>query len=197
MGLAMKIHDISRELFSTGVYPGDPVPYSEVIRRMDAGDSCNLSGFFTGSHSATHMDAPRHFVIDGDTIDQLPLEQFIGKCTVVSVEGIVTGEQIDKLLPYCEKMVIFKGEGQAYLSQSAAFVLTDGGITLVGTDAQSIAPAGDERGPHSELLSAGIPILEGVDLTGIADCTYTLIALPLKLKGLEASPVRAVLIEDK
>lgn len=192
----MKIHDISRELFSTEVYPGDPVPYSEVVRRMDAGDICNLSGFFTGCHSATHMDAPRHFVIDGDTIDQLPVERFIGKCTVVTVEGIVTGEQIDKLLPSCEKMVLFRGEGQAFLSQSAAFALVDGGISLVGTDAQSIAPIGDERAPHNELLSAGIPILEGIDLTGITDGTYTLIALPLKLKGLEASPVRAVLIED-
>lgn len=192
----MKIHDISRELFSASVYPGDPVPYSEVIRRMDAGDSYNLSGFFSGCHSATHMDSPRHFVIDGDTIDQLPLERFMGKCTVISVDGIVTGEQIDRLLPFCTKMILFKGEGQAYLSQSAAFALADGDITLVGTDAQSIASVGDERAPHMELLSAGIPILEGIDLTGIEDGTYTLIAFPLKLKGLEASPVRAVLIED-
>ncbi len=192
----MEIHDITRELFSADVYPGDPVPYSEVVRRMDAGDMYNLSGFFTGCHSATHMDAPRHFVIDGETIDQLPVERFLGKCTVVSVDGIITGEQIDELLPSCEKMILFRGQGQAFLSQSAAFALADGGIQLVGTDAQSIAPIGDERAPHVELLSAGIPILEGVDLTKIKDGTYTLIAFPLKLKGLEASPVRAVLVED-
>lgn len=192
----MKIYDITRELFSADVYPGDPVPYSEVVRRMDAGDMYNLSGFFTGCHSATHMDAPRHFVIDGETIDQLPVERFTGKCTVVSVDGIITGEQIDELLPSCEKMILFRGQGQAFLSQSAAFALADGGIQLVGTDAQSIAPIGDERAPHVELLSAGIPILEGVDLAKIKDGTYTLIAFPLKLKGLEASPVRAVLVEE-
>lgn len=192
----MKIHDITRELFSADVYPGDPVPYSEVVRRMDAGDTYNLSGFFTGCHSATHMDAPRHFVIDGETIDQLPVERFTGKCTVFSVDGIITGEQIDELLSSCEKMILFHGQGQAFLSQSAAFALADGGIQLVGTDAQSIAPIGDERAPHVELLSAGIPILEGVDLAEIQDGTYTLIAFPLKLKDLEASPVRAVLVED-
>jgi arylformamidase len=192
----MKVYDISRELFSTGVYPGDPVPYKEVVRRMDAGDMCNLSGFYTGCHSATHMDSPRHFVIDGDTIDQIPVERFVGKCSVVTVSDIVTGAQVDELLPHCEKMILFRGEGEAFLSQSAAFALADAGIQLVGTDAQSIAPMSDLVSPHRELLSAGIPILEGVDLTDVPDGTYTLIALPLRLQGLEASPVRAVLIEE-
>lgn len=192
----MKVYDISRELFSANVYPGDPAPHGEVLLRMETGDICNLSGFYTGCHSATHIDAPRHFVIDGDTIDQLPPERFIGRCSVVTVNGIITGAQIDELLPHCEKMILFRGEGQAFLSQSAAFALADGGVMLVGTDAQSIAPIDDERIPHNELLSAGIPILEGVDLTEVSDGKYTLIALPLKLKGLEASPVRAVLMEQ-
>lgn len=193
----MKIFDISRELFSADVYPGDPAPYPELVRRMDVGDENNLSAFFTGCHSATHLDAPRHFVEDGLTIDRLPLDRFIGRCTVVTVEGLVTGEQIDELLPGCEKIILFRGGGGAFLSQSAAFALAESGVTLVGTDALSIAETSDPRTAHRELLGAGIPILEGLDLSEVPDGVYTLVALPLKLAGLEASPCRAVLLQDE
>lgn len=189
----MKLYDISRELFSTSVYPGDPTPRREHIRRMDMGDGYNLSAFYTGCHAATHLDAPRHFVEDGETIDQIPLEKFCGKCTVLTVEGIVTGQTVDILLPGCEKIILFRGEGRAFLSQSGAFALADAGVTLVGTDAQSIGAPGEEYPPHYELLSAGVPILEGLDLSGVADGTYSLAAFPIKMHGLEASPCRAIL----
>ena len=65
----MRIIDISRELFTSPVYPGDPRPSFERLRRIDHGDGCNLSAFYTGSHSATHLDAPLHFVDGGETID--------------------------------------------------------------------------------------------------------------------------------
>lgn len=192
----MKIIDISRELFSTPPYPGDPVPRRDRIRRIDMGDDCNLSGFYTCCHSATHLDAPSHYIDAGETIEQMNLDRCIGPCSVVDVLGIVTGADIDLLMPIVEKRVLFRGEGTSYLSQSAAFALADAGILLVGTDAQSIAPPQDEEGPHVELLSAGIPILEGLNLTGIRAGRYRLIALPLLLGGAEASPVRAVLIEE-
>lgn len=99
----MKIIDISRELFSTPVYPGDPVPQRDLIRRMSMGDVCNLTGFYTGCHSATHMDAPRHFIDDGKTIDQMDLSLFVGQCTVIEAEGLITGADIDKIMPECEK----------------------------------------------------------------------------------------------
>ena len=86
----MKVIDISRELFSTPVYPGDPVPRRELVRRMELGDSYNLSGFYTGCHSATHVDAPRHFIDDGKTVDEMELSRFVGRCTVVAAQGIVT-----------------------------------------------------------------------------------------------------------
>ena len=189
----MKLYDISRELFTADVYPGDPSPYQELIRRMDVGDGYNLSAFYTGCHCATHLDAPRHFVEDGETIDQVPLEKFCGKCSVVTVGGVITGETVDNLLPVCENIILFRGEGDAYLSQSGAFALADAGVTLVGTDAKSVGAPGDEYSPHYELLSAGIPILEGLDFTGVSDGTYFLAAFPLKMRGLEASPCRAIL----
>ena len=189
----MKIIDISRELFSTPVYPGDPAPRAERLRRLEQGDSCNLSAFYTGSHSATHLDAPLHFLEDGRTIDQIPLERFFGPCTVVEAQGIVTGEDIDRIAPRCRKMLLLKGNGQAFLSQRAAFAMAAAGFTLVGTDAQSIAPYGDESAPHQELLHGGLVILEGLDLSGAEPGEYTLAAFPLYVRGLEAALTRAVL----
>ena len=192
----MKVIDISRELFSTPVYPGDPVPRRELVRRMELGDSYNLSGFYTGCHSATHVDAPRHFIDDGKTVDEMELSCFVGRCTVVAAQGIVTGADIDRIMPYCEKMLLFKGGGEAFLSTSAAFALASAGVTLVGTDAWSIGAPHAEEGPHVELLSAEIPILEGLNLSQVEEGTYTLIAFPPFLKGAEASPVRAVLLDE-
>lgn len=189
----MKRIDISRGLFSTPVYPGDPQPRRDRIRRMDLGDSFNLSGFYCCCHSATHMDAPLHFMEDGLSVDRVELFRCMGPCTVVAAAGTVTGADVDRLLPGAEKRILFKGNGAAFLSRSAAFALAQGGVLLVGTDAPSIAPADDESGPHTELLAAGIPILEGLDLSAAEPGNYTLTALPLLLEGAEASPVRAVL----
>lgn len=189
----MKLIDISRDLFSTPVYPGDPRPRRDIVRRMDMGDSYNLSGFYCGCHSATHMDAPLHFIDGGRPIDEVDLSLCMGPCTVVAVSGIVTGADIDRLLPGTEKRVLFKGDGAAFLSRSAAFALAGAGILLVGTDARSIGAADDESGPHTELLGAGIPILENLDLSAAEPGNYTLTALPILLRGAEAAPVRAVL----
>lgn len=188
----MKLYDISRELFSTPVYPGDPAPKYEKICRISMGDLCNLSGFFTSCHGATHIDAPLHFIEEGTSIEQMPLEPFFGPCRVVTANGILTGQQMEQLRLYPGLRLLFRGG--AFLSKSAAFVLADAGVALIGTDQQSIAPAGDEEAPHIELLSRGIPLLEGLYLDDVADGIYTLCAFPLKLQGLEASPVRAVLI---
>lgn len=192
----MKIIDISRELFSTPVYPGDPEPRRDLIRRMGMGDVCNLSGFYTGCHSATHVDAPRHFIEDGKTIEQVALSKYTGKCTVVPADGVITGADIDAITPNSEKIILFKGDGKAFLSQSAAFALAYAGITLVGTDAQSIETGDEEFPAHKQLLGEEIPILEGLNLSQVEPGNYRLFAFPLFLAGAEASPVRAVLSEE-
>ena len=190
----MQIIDISRELFSTPAYPGDPAPYREAIRRMELGDGYNLTAFFSGCHSATHIDAPRHFLRDGKTLDQLPLAPFYGPCTVVPAEGLITGADIDRLAIPKGSRLLIKGEGRAFFTQSGAFALAQAGICLVGTDALSIAPPGDEAVPHEELLSAEIPILEGLYLSRVEPGAYFLCAFPLFLRGTEAAPARAVLL---
>ncbi len=192
----MKIIDISRELFSAKSYPGDPVPKRDVVRRIEMGDACNLSGFYACCHSATHIDAPLHFIDGGASIDKIDLSRCVGPCSVVEVSGIVTGADIDRLPPETEKRLLLKGDGKAFLSQSAAFALAQAGFLLVGTDAQSIGPPDGEAEPHLELLGAGIPLLEGLDLSGAQPGVYRLAALPLLLGGAEAAPARAVLLCD-
>ena len=81
----MKFYDITRELFSTPVYPGDPVPEHEWLKQIKNGDSSNLTYLKLCAHNATHMDAPRHFVEGGRTIDELELSQVMGMCSVVEI----------------------------------------------------------------------------------------------------------------
>ena len=192
----MKILDISRELFSSPAYPGDPAAKRDIVRRLDMGDSYNLSGFYACCHSATHIDAPLHFIEGGASVDKIDPVRCLGPCSVVEADGLITGANIDRLPPQTEKRILFKGNGAAFLSQSAAFALAQAGFLLVGTDAQSVGSPDDEAAPHLELLGTGIPLLEGLDLSAAEPGVYRLIALPLLLGGAEASPVRAVLIYE-
>lgn len=193
----MKLYDISKEIFSSEPYPGDPSPYHETLKTIgEEGSIYNLSAFYASCHSATHIDAPLHFIKNGKTTEEIPLDRLIGRCTVISASGILTGEHIDKVLPYCEKNIIFKGKGKAFLSASAAFALADAGVNLVGTDSQSIAPPNEIAKAHVEFLSHEIVILEGLNLSEVPDGKYFLIALPLKMANAEGAPTRAILISS-
>ena len=83
----MKIYDIAQEVFSCTVYPGDPVPQRYEILKKSDGDVCNLSAFQMCAHNGTHVDAPYHFIDGGDTIDEVPLEKFIGYAFVKAFAG--------------------------------------------------------------------------------------------------------------
>lgn len=193
----MIIHDISRNTITTPVFEGDPETRVEQIKSIENGDEYNLSAISLSVHSGTHIDAPLHFCCDGSSIENIRLNTFYGKCTVISVEGVLTGEDMERLLPYCKRRVIFHGNGNTFVSHSAAIVLASSRVVLVGTDAASIAPPFDEEKPHRELARAGIVILENLNLSDIADGEYDLCAFPVKLGGLEASPCRAILFEQE
>ncbi len=192
----MLLYDITRELFSAPVYPGDPRPRRTLLRRIDNDNPCNLSELSMSAHAATHIDAPLHYDEEGADIASMRLSQFCGKCTVVTISGVLTGEDMERLLPRCHKRLILHSSGKAYLSTSAARVIADSKLLLVGTDASSIAPPFDEDMPHLELARANVAVLEGLYLEGIEDGEYTLAAFPLKMRGLEASPCRAVLMRE-
>lgn len=193
----MIIHDISRDTIITPVYDGDPETIAERIKSIDAGDGYNLTKISMSVHSGTHVDAPLHFCDDGSSIDNIRLNTFFGKCTVISVSGILTGEDMERLLPYCKRRVLIHGEGKTFVSHSAAIVLAESRVVLVGTDAQSIAPSFDEEKTHRELARAGIVILENLNLSAIDDGEYDLCAFPIKLGGLEAAPCRAIILEQE
>lgn len=190
----MIIHDISRDTLRCPVYDGDPETKVTALRSIDE-DMYNLSAVTMSVHAGTHIDAPLHFCEDGSAVDDLRLNTFYGKCTVVTVEGVLTGDDMERLLPYCKRRILFHGDGNTFLSQSAAIVLADSKVVLVGTDADSIAPPFDEAGPHRELARAGIAVLENLNLSAIDDGEYDLCAFPVKLGGLEAAPCRAILFE--
>ena len=174
----MYIHDISRDTLTTETYPGDPETVVTPLRSIDEDDECNLSQISMCVHAGTHIDAPLHFCPDGKGITDLRLNTFYGKCTVITVKGVLTGEDMDKLLPYCRKRILFRGNGKTYLSHSAAIVLAQSRVVLVGTDAESIAPPFDEVKTHLELGRADIAVLENLNLSGVDDGEYDLCAFP-------------------
>ena len=193
----MLLYDISREIMSAEVYEGDPKPSVRSLQSIAGGGMYNLSEVSMCAHTGTHIDAPLHFDEEGEDVASMRITRFYGKCTVVTINGILTGDDMEQLLPHCERRLILHSSGQAFLSVSAARVIADSKLVLIGTDAMSIAPPFDEYMPHLELARAGVAVLEGLYLDGVEDGEYILSAFPLKLGGLEAAPCRAVLMREK
>lgn len=193
----MLLYDITSDILTAKVYEGDPKPSLKYIKSIENGDDYNLSEISLCSHTGTHIDAPFHFDPDGEKIGDMRLSTFYGKCTVVSIKGILTGEDMEKLLPFCKKRLILHGDGEAYISLSAALVIADSGIVLIGTDGVSISTAFDEAKVHMELARKGVAVLEGLSLSGIHDGEFTLCAFPLKVSEAEAAPCRAILMEQE
>jgi len=190
----MKIIDISREIFTSPCYADDPQPHYRWHKSLYAGDEFNLSVLSMTPHAGTHIDAPVHFIKHGKSVEECALEKCLGTCTVITISGVLTGEDMDKLLPHCAKRLLIHGGGDAVLELSAARVITENKLLLVGTDGLSISFNKQEEAVHRELLSNGTVILENLCLNNVPDGNYLLSALPLKMSGVEASPVRAVLV---
>ena len=196
----MKVYDISQEVFSCKVFPGDPVPQGELICSIEDGDFYNLTMFQMCAHNGTHVDAPLHFVKDGKTIDEIGLEPFVGMAYVAEHEGIVTAEDAKLILqkaqetnPDAGKRILIKGNAE--VSLEAAEVFASAGILLVGNESQTVGPEDAPMAVHLVLLKAGVALLEGVRLEEVPEGVYLLNAAPLNLGGAEGAPCRAVLIK--
>jgi len=168
-----------------------------VVATLGSGGAFASTAFSMSSHLGSHADAPAHLFSDGATIGRLPLEAYVGPARVLDLPG--RGEVGPDSLPkkgLGVARILFRSGGRASLSPLAAIELVDKGARLVGTDAESIdAEDADDLPAHRALLSRGVALLEGLELDHVAPGDYQLIALPLKFAGLDASPVRAVLIE--
>lgn len=183
--------DITREWLSAPLYPGDPAPTLTKTADMHFGDVCNTSHIAACVHTGTHIDAPLHFFEGAGDITSVPLSVCCGDCCVIEAKGTLVGENIEGYTWVLPERVLFKGNVR--LSQSAAFVLIDAGVKLIGVEGTSVAPSTEEAEVHRLLLSSGVAILEGLDLSAVKTGQYMLFAAPLKIAGSDGAPVRAFL----
>ena len=163
---------------------------------MQNGDAFNCSLVTAGSHMGTHADAFCHFIADSDvSIDRMPLENYCGKCRVISVpaDSLITLDDIRGRLEGAERIVIHGG-GSSYLCEEAAEYIAACKVKAVVTDAWSVAPLDNEASIHGILFGAKIAVVENVVLDGVEDGEYLLFAFPVKYGGCDGAPVRAVLI---
>ena len=193
------IYDISQELFSSRVWPGDPTPAREVLADMDKGDLINLTAFSMCAHNGTHVDAPAHFIKDGRTIDELDPAAFLGDCYVARHEGDVTGADAQAILRKAananaaERILI---AGRATVTEEAARLFVGAGILLIGNESQTVGPENAPMAVHLILLGADVVLLEGLVLAHVPEGKYFLTAAPVNLGGCEGAPCRAMLVGE-
>ncbi len=190
----MKIYDISQEVFSCAVYPGDPKPEKQILCATGKGDLYNLTAFSMCAHNGTHVDAPFHFLGDGKTVDEMTLDIFAGDCVVVRHQGDVTGEDARQILEKAAGIPRILIAGEAVVTAEAARVFAGAKLCLIGNESQTVGPESAPMEVHKILLSREIALLEGVVLKDIPEGTYFLNAAPLNLGGADGAPCRAYLV---
>jgi arylformamidase len=213
----MKQYDISLMITTDmPVWPGDPSVELQQISSISAGEMANVSRIALGVHCGTHIDAPKHFLTDGNTVDQIPLDKLIGEALVVRIDDavdVITEEVLKshpehQLLTQASK-VLFRTKNsnlwhkkpikfdQNYVGvdASGASYLTSFNLDLVGIDYLSIAPYNATQIPHKILLAHETIVLEGLDLSKVPGGFYELYCLPLKIFASDGAPARAILIE--
>lgn len=189
------------------VWPGDAAVRFE--RTWSIGPECpvNVSSVSFSTHTGAHVDAPFHFDPEGQAIDEVPLDTYVGQCRVIHVigtRGTIEPGQIAARLANCPPRVLFRSYRRAprdawdsafcAIAPETIDCLAQAGVRLVGIDTPSLDPESSKTmDAHLAVCRHRMVILEGLVLDGIAEGDYELIALPLKLVGLDASPVRAVL----
>lgn len=176
-------------------------------------DPATVSHLAFGAHSGTHVDAPVHFLMDGEGMESFSLESFIGPCFVADlrhVMSLITGDDLERSgVPDDAERILaltrnsgWSRRDQAFRPDYVAFDLSaaewcvDRGVRLLGNDYLSVESYDTEdHQVHKTLLGAGVAILEGLDLEGVTPRSYELAAFPINVPGSDGSPVRAVLIE--
>ena len=196
----MKIFDISQEVFSCQVYPGDPAPEKKILNFMEKGDLYNLTAFSMCAHNGTHIDAPYHFLKGGKTVDAISLEAFVGMAYVAEHHGIVSCNDAVEIIEKAKdqdleaaKRILIKGPAE--VSLEAAKIFASSGILLLGNESQTVGPEHAPMAVHQVLLGANVILLEGIRLKEVSEGVYFLNAAPLNLSGADGSPCRAVLID--
>ncbi len=217
--MGKKHYDVTIEISEDSVvYPGDPLVRIGEYRSIRHGDVCNISKLTLGSHTGTHVDAPKHFYEDGMTVNNLPLDNLIGKVKVFHIfdknssdTRLFIGVEDLKNLQIDEgDRIIFKTHNSdllnmkefypefVYLHPEAARYLVKKKIKTLGFDYFSVEKYDcDISETHYILLKENVIVIEGLDLRQIMPGDYEMVALPLKIRGCDGSPIRVVLSKEE
>ena len=197
-------YDVTRPLSgSIAVYPGDIEPR---FSTMDCGQYL-LTDIRMSTHSGTHIDAPSHYLKNGESVDKIPFDALLGSCRVIETpgkDGEITPGDIRDTLKGTERVLLKTGYRDSSvfdpsypaLNLAAATLLTSSGITVVGTDTPSIEKFQGSGDVHRALLGRGVVVIEFLDLSCVPEGDYTMVALPLRLPGLDGSPARVILVKN-
>jgi arylformamidase len=201
-----RIYDISRPISAALAGWPDDTPYRfEMLCRLRDGASVNLGSLEMSPHTGTHIDAPYHYDDCGATVGQLSLETYLGSASVVSVMGraVISQDDIAARWQPAQRVLLRTAgwEEDACFPEQIPVIAADvpewlraNGVLLLGVDLPSVDQIDSKDLPnHHALGRAGIAILEGLDLRGVPDGLYELIALPLRLSEADGCPVRAIL----
>jgi arylformamidase len=193
------------------VYPGNTPIKLEFVLDYDKGNTLALSSYTLGAHTGTHVDAPMHFIKGGMSVDQVPLEHFVGPARVIDCSPdakVIDAAELNKHDWKGAHRILFRTRNSrngwmsdptfhpdfTYVAPDAAQLLADAGVELVGIDYLSIEKfKSPEPKTHLALLTKGIPVVEGLSLKDVTPGDYDLIVLPLRIVGHEAAPARAIL----
>jgi arylformamidase len=208
----MPIYDLSLPISpSMVVWPGDPPVRVEPCLRIARGNAANVSELCLGSHTGTHVDPPYHFDDTGKTVDELPLEDLIGRawvCSFPSKREIDVSDLQDNV-PHGTTRLLLKTANSdlwrqcvgeftsdfAVITLEAAQWIVKQGIKLLGVDYLSVERPGSlEHAVHHVLLGAGVIVAEGLDLSLLEAGWYNLYCLPLRVAGGDGAPARAVAV---
>jgi arylformamidase len=202
-----RIYDVTPPITEAlQVWPGDTPPRREILMHMARGDSITLSTLHATVHLGAHADAPSHYGVDAPSIEERPLDLYLGPCQVMRVTmprgSLIRPDDLPRPIQ-AERVILATGtfpdptrfnEDFAALDPSLVEFLHDQGVRLIGVDTPSVDTFNSKDLPvHSTFLKHNMAILEGLVLDGVPEGVYELIALPLRLVGFDASPVRAIL----
>ena len=207
----MKVIDITRTLTpEIAVWPGDqPFAHTWTLR-IPEGDTVNLSAVQMSLHTGTHVDAPLHYQNDGKPLDELPLLQFIGPCLVIDTTqaGAISPQHVEGNDRSRIPRLLFKTRHSGVpdtvwdpdlvpFTVATVERMAQQGVVLIGTDAPSVDPADSKTlEAHHAMAAHGITNIEGLQLSHVAPGRYQLIALPMKIYGVDGAPLRAVLVQE-
>lgn len=205
---ARRLLDISRPLTAgMPVWPGDEEVSTRWTARIGPACPVNVGAISLTTHAGTHLDAPLHYDAAGSDVASLPLDLLLGPCLIADVTAcgspVPAAALADALATPVERLLLRTGSAPpsarfdpAFTAVSAAAIelAAARGVRLLGVDTPSVDPAGSDTLPaHQAARRSGVLLLEGLDLSAATPGLWELIALPLRLDGMDASPVRAVL----